>query len=186
MSMDEAESTTIPSWWAWQAVVDVGDQRSFVYGCAAECKRAPTGASVRCVPCGEFAKMHIAEAVLDASHFSAYEDRLEMGQIDSIACPVAMIPSAPVKAVRDLLLSAFGSSCAQVRSFHTLAAVEFLEVAGLDVRRLLTLLSDELGLPFLTTHVSQLGAFEVFDLQPWLEKDRPFELRDGKRTGTAP
>ena len=172
------QDTTPPqpqSWWIWIAWLERDGGGGFVYGCAAHTFRSAGWADERYIAVPDVGRLSISQRVVSESIFSTLEGALNAGAVSPEFSPGR--PGAPIKvmATRQVLQECLGHSAVQATLYYTQPDVSVLiGVADGALEAVLSVLQDELNLPFKSSYAARLGNFEIFDLHGWLDGPRPF------------
>lgn len=178
LSLDSTTRET--SWWIWTAWVEKENGCGFVYGCAARSFRAPEWRDQRTVQISA-GQLIICQSLVTEDAFKAFKDTLNAGKISFGSMLCQEVPPLAVKARRSVIQDCLGQTAVQATLFYSLPDVaHLLGDIELTLEHVLSILQDELNLPFKDSYATRLGNFEIFDLHAWLDESRPF-LIEGKR-----
>jgi cytochrome c551/c552 len=82
---------------------------------------------------------------------------------------------ARIAATRAVLQEGLGQTAARATLYYTLPNVpNLISPAEGALENVLSVLHDQLNLPFKSTYAARLGNFEIFDLNAWLDRPQPF------------
>jgi hypothetical protein len=177
-----------PTWWVWTAWIDRENGGCFIYGCAARSFRAAGWRDERSIeiPGGQ---LLISQRLVAKDEFAILRNGLDADVVSFDAFLDRGPPPAKVAATRMVIQDCLGHTAARAMLYYTLPdMVALMGNTELALERVLSILQDELNLPFKDQYAARLGNFEIFDLHAWLDGPRPFLIevkRDssGERTG---
>jgi hypothetical protein len=85
------------------------------------------------------------------------------------------VAPSKVAATRAVIQDCVGQTAARATLYYTVPDVAALIGHSEDtLERVLSVLQEELNLPFKGPYAARLGNFEIFDLHSWLDGPRPF------------
>jgi hypothetical protein len=169
------DKNEIAAWWLWISWLEREGCNHFVFGCAARTCHAAgwTDDATFEIPGGSRLMVHqctVAEEV-----FGRFQSELGAGTVDvSVLLPSKAI-RAQVKATRTILQASLGQSAVRTLLHYSLPSVETL-VGKADgaLEGVLSVLQEQLNLPFKDAYAGHFGNFEIFELHPWLDRQQPF------------
>jgi hypothetical protein len=168
----ESELTS-GSWWLWMVWVEREGGGGFVYGCAARNSRLPGWSDEAAIeiPGG---KLVVHQATVAEDSFAGLREALSAGQIDASSVLPSRKGQVRVAATRAIFQTGLGQSGVRTVLHYTLPNVQDL-VGSQDgaLEGVLSVLQEQLGLPFKGAYAAHLGNFELFELHPWLEAPYP-------------
>jgi hypothetical protein len=179
----------VSSWWIWTAWIERPDGGGLVYGCAARSFRAAGWCDDRSIeiPGGQ---LLVSRRLVSQDVFDILRNSLDADVVSFDALLQRSPPPAKVAAVRAVIQDCLGHTAARATLYYTLPdIVSLMGNIELALECVLSILQDELNLPFKDQYAARLGNFEIFDLHPWLDRPRPFLIevkRDPSRERTGP
>jgi hypothetical protein len=167
------EEPTSGSWWLWMAWIEREGGGGFVYGCAARNSRLPDWSDEAAmeIPGG---RLVVHQATVAEESFAGLREALSAGQIDASSVLPSRKGQVRVAATRAIFQTGLGQSGVRTVLHYTLPNVQDL-VGSQDgaLEGVLSVLQEQLGLPFKGAYAAHLGNFELFELHPWLEAPYP-------------
>lgn len=161
------------SWWLWLARIERPDGGGFVYGCAARNSRLPGWSDEAAIetPGG---KLVVCQVTIADETFGRFRDALSAGQLDASSVLPLRKGQVRIAATRAILQSGLGQSGVRTVLHYTLPNIQDL-VGAKDgaLEGVLSVLQEQLGLPFKGAYAAHLGNFELFELHPWLDAQHP-------------
>ena len=177
------------SWWVWIACLNRESGGGFVYGCAARSLRAAGWRDDRSIELPD-GVMIISQCLVAQDVFDIFRHTLNSGAVSFDALLDRTIPASKVAATRVVIQDCLGHAGARAMLYYTLPDVSALiGPAEQALERVLSMLQDELNLPFKGPYATRLGNFEIFGLHAWLDGPRPFLIevkRDPSKERTGP
>lgn len=161
------------SWWVWMAWIERTNGGGFVYGCAARHSGSPGWSDEAAieVPAG---KLIVHQVSVADQNFSRFRDALSSGQIDASSLLQSRKDQVRIAATRAILQTGLGQSGVRTVLHYTLPNVQ--DLVGLQdgaLESVLSVLQEQIGLPFKGAYAAHLGNFELFELHPWLDAPSP-------------
>jgi hypothetical protein len=189
MNIAQDAAAQMSSWWIWTAWVERPAGGGFVYGCAARSSRAAGWRDERSIeiPGGQ---LLVSQRLVSQDVFETLRNSLEADVVSFDALLDRFPPPAKVAATRVVIQDCLGHTAARATLYYTLPdIVDLIGNTELALERVLSILQDELNLPFKDQYAARLGNFEIFDLHEWLDEPRPFLIevkRDPSRDRSGP
>jgi hypothetical protein len=165
--------TASRSWWLWMAWIERTDGGGLVYGCAAPNSRLPgwNDEAAIDIPGG---KLVVHQATVADEIFARFREAVSAGQLDVSSVLPSRKGQVRIAATRAILQTGLGQSGVRTVLHYTLPNVQDLVGAEDGVLEgVLSVLQEELGLPFKGAYAAHLGNFELFELHPWLDAPHP-------------
>lgn len=174
-SSEQTTELATSSWWVWISWLERGETPGFVYGCAALCFRAPGRNNRSELEIPGAGRLIICQQTVTKDSFHVFRDALNAGSVKPEILLGIKAPEAQVAETRDLIQGGLGHTAARVAVFYTLPDLPCLigHVEG-GLEGILSALQEQLNLPFKSSYAARLGNFEIFDLNPWLDRAQPF------------
>lgn len=177
------------SWWLWFCWLERETGGGFVYGCAAH-NFHPAGWTNDAtfeVPGG--GRLLVHQSTITDEVFSRVQNALNAGMVDIGSVILSNVFQPRVAATRTVIQEGLGQSAVQTALYYTVPNVQTL-IGNADgaLERVLSILQDQLNLPFRGAYAGHLGNFEIFELHPWLDAPLPFLIEaipdpNGDRSG---
>jgi len=172
------------SWWVWLGALKRNGAEHFVFGCAATCFRAAGWSKYTEHAVSGSSALGIHELTMEDDEFAKFRAPLDARMLKPALLLGRAFPEKAVTHIRCLIQEGLGQTAAQVTTHYTLPLLS--ELTGNDdalLQDLLARMEDELNLPFTSTYAARLGNFEIFDLQPWLDRPQPFVIEAASSSG---
>ena len=163
------------SWWLWISLLEREDHSHFVFGCAARTFHTTGWTDDSTFEISGGSRLTVHQCTVSEEAFGRFQNELGAGTVDvGVLLPSKTI-RAQVKATRTILQASLGQSAVRTLLHYTLPSVEALvgQADGL-LEGVLSVLQEQLNLPFKDAYAGHLGNFEIFELRPWLDRRRPF------------
>jgi hypothetical protein len=163
------------SWWLWISWTERANGGGLVYGCAAH-NFHPAGwaedASFE-IPGG--GQLFIHQCTVTDEVFGRFRNALDAGMVDTGSAISSKVIQARVAATRVVIQEGLGQSAVPTGLYYTLPNVQTL-VGSADgaLERIVSILQEQLNLPFKGAYAGHLDNFEIFELHPWLDAPLPF------------
>lgn len=174
-STPSEDTSATASWWVWITWLERKGNSSFVYGCAARNFHGAgwTDDATFEIPGG--GRLTVHQCTVTEEIFGRFQSELGAGTVDISPLLPSKILRAPVKATRAILQASLGQSAVRTLLHYTLPSVEALvgKAEG-SLEGVLSVLQEQLNLPFKDAYSGHLGNFEIFELHPWLDRPQPF------------
>jgi hypothetical protein len=190
--MPAAHNPNLPregaSWWLWISWTKREGGGGFVYGCAAR-NFYPAGwtddATFEILGGGE---LIVSQCTTTDEVFGRIQDALNAGMVDTGSVIPSKLVQARVAATRTIIQEGLGQSAVRTALYYTLPDIQALIGTDGALERVLSILQEQLNLPFKGAYAGHLGNFEIFDLHPWLDAPQPFLIEaipdpNGDRSG---
>ena len=134
--------------------------------------------------------MAISQCLVTEDQFDKFRNALDSGEVSLDTVLDRAAPPSKVAAVRTVIQDCLGHAAARATLYCTLPDVAVLiGPAEQALERVLSILQEELNLPFKGPYAARLGNFEIFDLHAWLDGPRPFLIevkRNPSKQRTGP
>lgn len=168
------------SWWTWIAWIEREGGGGFVYGCAARTLRAPGWRDETRFDIPGGGRLIAHQCTISDELFSRVRAQFDAGIVDTTSLQPPTIIQARIAASRLIFQDGLGQSGIQMVLHYTIPNVESL-VGAADgaLERVLSILQEQLNLPFEDAYAGHLGNFEVFELHSWLDAPQPFLIESG-------
>ena len=163
------------SWWASIAWIEREGGGGFVFGCAARSLHSPgwSDESVFDVPGNGRLTFH--QCTIADEAFSFFLAQLNAGMVDTASLRPSTMLNVRIAATRAIFQAGLGQSGVRTALHYTIPNVEVLiGTADGALERVLSVLQEQLNLPFKGAYAGHLGNFEIFELHPWLDAPQPF------------
>jgi hypothetical protein len=163
------------SWWFCIAWIEREGGGGFVYGCAARSFHSEGWSDNVAFEISGEARLIVYQSTVADENFTRFQDTLNAGNIDTVSVLPSKTIQARVAASRAILREALGQSGVRTQLHYTLPDVKALiGSAEGTLERVLSVLQEQLNLPFKGAYAGHLGNFEIFELHPWLDAPQPF------------
>ncbi|WP_156944173.1 hypothetical protein [Bradyrhizobium sp. Ec3.3] len=173
VTTDPTTSAT-SSWRLWIGSIKHAQGGGFVHGCAARSFHAPGWNDEATFTLSANAQLTVHQATVTDDAFAVFHDKITRGTIDTAAVSPSNF-QLRVAAARVIVQEALGQSGVPTELYYSLPDVEALVGREHEpLASLLSVLQQQLNLPFPETYASHLGNFEIFRLHPWLDGQSPF------------
>lgn len=164
---------TSRSWWVWLAWLQRPDGGGFVYGCAARNSHLPGWSDEAAIetPSG---KLVVHQVTVADENFDRFREALSAGQLDVGSVLPERKGQVRIAATRTILQSGLGQSGVRTGLHYTLPNIQ--DLVGAEngaLEGILSVLQEQLGLPFKGAYAAHLGNFELFELHHWLDSSHP-------------
>jgi hypothetical protein len=172
------------SWWVWIAWLERDASAGFVFGCAARNFRSAGWANDCHFDIPAVGRMVVCQRTVTDDMFRTFRDALNAGSVEPESLLGQSAPEARVADMRTVLQEGLGHTAAQVALYYTLPSMQNL-IGNSDraLELVLSVLEQQLNLPFKSTYAARLGNFEIFDLNPWLDRQQPFLIEVVRNPG---
>ncbi len=118
-------------------------------------------------------------AVILRDVLSLFQAQLNAGMVDTASLQPSNIIQKQIAATRAIFQDGLGQSGVRTALHYTIPNVEVLiGTASGALERILSVLQEQLNLPFKGAYAGHLGNFETFELHPWLDAPQPFLERN--------
>jgi hypothetical protein len=174
-STKSVDTSAAASWWLWISLLEREGDSGFVFGCAARNFHAAGWTDDTTFEIPGSGRLTVYQCTVTEEVFGLLQNALSAGTVDiSVLLPSKTL-RAPVKATRTILQEGLGQSAVRTALHYTLPNVEAL-VGKADgaLEGVLSVLQEQLNLPFKSTYAGHLGNFEIFELHPWFDAPPPF------------
>lgn len=163
------------SWWIWTARIDRENGGGFVFGCAARSFHPSGWSDAATFDLPVDGQLIVHQCTVTDDTFSQFKTQLDAGVVDLTALALSTILRIPVAATRVIFQSALGQSGVRTALHYTTPNIETLIGTGdKALEGVLSILTEQLNLPFKKAYAGHLGNFEIFELHPWLNSAQPF------------
>ena len=163
------------SWWVWLAWIDRENGGGFTYGCAARSFHSTSWKAEASYDFPGGGKLVVHQCTVIEENFQTFCNQLAAGAVDTTSLPPARVIQAQITATRAIFQNGLGQSGVRTKLHYTVPNVEgLIGTADGALERVLSILQEELNLPFKGTYAGHLGNFEIFELHPWLDMPQPF------------
>jgi hypothetical protein len=164
------------SFWVWISwMMERENGGGLVYGCAARTFH-PAGwtedASFEIPGSG---RLLVHQGTVTEELFQVFQKALDAGMVDTGTVTPSKVIQARVAATRAVIQEGLGQSAVRTALYYTLPDIRTL-VGSADgaLERVVSILQEQLNLPFKGAYAGHLGNFEIFELHPWLDAPLPF------------
>jgi hypothetical protein len=163
------------SWWVWIAWIEREGGRGFVYGCAARSFRSSGWVDETDFNVSGGGRLIVRQCTIAEATFSLFLAQLESGTVYTALLQQSNAIQVPITATRAIFQECLGQSGVRTVQYYTTPNVEVLiGTAEGALERVLSVLQEQLNLPFKSAYAGHLGNFEIFELHPWLDAPQPF------------
>jgi hypothetical protein len=163
------------SWWLWLCWLEREAGGGFVYGCAARNFHPPgwTDDATFEIPGG--GRLIVHQSTITDEVFGHFQSALNAGMVDTGLVIRSKVVQTRVAATRTIIQEGLGQSAVRTALYYTLPNVQTL-VGSADgaLEGVMSILQEQLNLPFKGAYAGHLGNFEIFELHPWLDAPLPF------------
>jgi hypothetical protein len=161
--------------WVWIALFEREGVRSFIYGCAAQSFHSSDWHKETRVEISGGGRLIVRQVTVDEKTFSAFQQKLDAGAIDPGLLFASLTFQVSVAARRVIFREALGQSGVRTDLYYTLPDMEALVAQATEIfGSILSVLQEQLNLPFKDAYAGHIGNFEIFELHPWLDGHQPF------------
>jgi len=163
------------SWWIWIARIEREGDGGFVYGCAARTLRTPGWCDEASFDISRGGRLIVQQCIVTDEIFDRVRAEFDAGMIDTTSLQPSRIVQARIAASRLILQDGLGQSGIRTVLHYTIPNVESLVGTADGVLEcVLSILQEQLNLPFKDAYAGHLGNFEIFELHSWLDAPQPF------------
>lgn len=177
------------TWWVWTAWIEKENGGGFLYGCAARSFREAGWRDDCSIELSD-GQLVICQCLVSEEAFVGFRDALNAGELSFDTLLNRLAPSSKVRATREVIQDCLGHTAVRATLYYTLPnVVQLLGNSETAFEGALSVLQDELNLPFKGPYATRLGNFEIFDLHAWLDESRPFLIevkRDSSKVRNGP
>jgi hypothetical protein len=159
----------------WIAWIEREGGSGFVYGCAARSCHSPAWSdeTVFSVPGGGRLIAH--QCAITEDIFGFLRGQLNTGILHTAVLQPSNAIQVPITATRAIFQGGLGQSGVRTELHYTIPNVEVLiGTSEGALENVLSVLQEQLNLPFKGAYAGHLGNFEIFELHPWLDAPQPF------------
>jgi hypothetical protein len=178
------------SWWVWLAWIEREGGGGFAYGCAARSLPSAGWSDQASFEIPGGGKLVVRQRTVTDESFERFRDQLTAGALDTASLGLPTVIQTQITATRAIFRDALGQSGVRTALHYTVPKVDVLiGTADGALQRVLSILEEQLNLPFKGAYAGHLGNFEIFELHPWLDAPRPFLIEavpDPNLDGTGP
>ena len=163
------------SWWVWLAWIERESGGGFAYGCAARSFHSAGWSDEAGFEIPGGGRLVVHQCTVTDESFKNFRDQLAAGTVDTASLRPSKIIQARINATRAIFQDSLGQSGVRTALHYTVPNMEVLiGTADGALERVLSILQEQLNLPFKGAYAGHLGNFEIFELHPWLDAPRPF------------
>lgn len=163
------------SWWVWIAWIEREGGGGFVFGCAARSLHSPVWSDETVFDVPGNGRLIVHQCTIADETFSLFLAQLNAGMVDTASLRPSKMIQVRIAATRAIFQDGLGQSGVRTALHYTIPSVEALiGTADGALERVLSVLQEQLNLPFKGAYAGHLGNFEIFELHPWLDAPQPF------------